>query len=149
MQSKYFDNSTHANLIKKVQFTNRVDLVLCLEQNSNKIKYYTAECQEFEHQKKKLQFQIPYEEGQPSFVVDFNVAESLGIVRPAFALPCACRGSACPCKQIAIYAAHCVDRRLGVWVFYKTGLLPLLNLAASRGLCSLSRRLLGSSAFLF
>lgn len=46
MQSKYFDNSTHANLIKKIVYSPHIDSILCLEQSSNKVKFYTHDCQE-------------------------------------------------------------------------------------------------------
>jgi hypothetical protein len=55
--------------------------IVCLEQNSPKLKFYTVDCKEFEVGKKKFVLEPPVEEKQRPFILDFTIAESLNTVR--------------------------------------------------------------------
>ena len=69
------DNSTHSNVIKKVCYAHSNDSVICLEQNSSKLTFYTSDCQE-----KHFKLQPSNTEDQSSFVIDFHVTDLLNIV---------------------------------------------------------------------
>ena len=82
-QSKTFDNTTHSNLIKKVMFSHHMDSLLCLEQSSSKLKFYSTDCQEIYmpgQKAKKLVIQTPQEDNQPQFILDFTISEYLNLV---------------------------------------------------------------------
>ncbi|EAR91938.2 WD domain, G-beta repeat protein (macronuclear) [Tetrahymena thermophila SB210] len=80
VQAKFFDNSTHSNLIKKIQFSPHNDNVIILEQSSNTLKFYTTDCQEKIINKKKIGLTVPTEYNKVSFIIDFFIADSINTI---------------------------------------------------------------------
>lgn len=81
MQSKFFDNSTHSNLIKKTVYSAHSDTLYSLEQSSSTLKFYSADCQEKVINKKKVGLTVPTDYNKVSFIIDFALAEELNTVR--------------------------------------------------------------------
>lgn len=76
VQSKLFDNTLHSATIKKMIYCPNTDLVLVLEQNSKRLKFYTPECVV------KDNLSLPVDDKlQKAFILDFCFAESLNIVK--------------------------------------------------------------------
>lgn len=90
VQSKFFDNSTHANLIKKIVYSTHNDILFSLEQSSNTLKFYSSDCQEKTLNKKKIGLTVPADYNKVSFIIDFALAEPLNTVQT---LHCKCQFS--------------------------------------------------------
>ena len=78
--SKFFDNSTHSNLIKKVVYSHHNDILFSLEQSSNTLKFYTSEFQEKVINKKKVGLTVPTDYNKVSFIIDFALSEQLNTI---------------------------------------------------------------------
>ncbi|EGR31708.1 hypothetical protein IMG5_103520 [Ichthyophthirius multifiliis] len=78
--NKFFDNSNHQNLIKKIVYMSSIDSLLCLEQSADFIQLYDSFCRVKISNQNKVQLNIPEKIKRASFIIDFTIAEDINTI---------------------------------------------------------------------